>query len=121
MDLYKFLHFLQGQGEGAAAGGEGAPAAGGSQFLIVMLGMVVIFYFLLIRPQMKEQKRRKQMLGAVKKHDRVITNGGIHGVVVAVNDMDVTVKIDEGNNVRVKFTRSAIATILQEEDAPEKA
>ena len=80
-----------------------------------MVGMIAIFYFLLIRPQMKEQKRRKEMLAAVKKHDKVVTTGGIYGVVVAVGDNDITIKIDDGNNVRVKFTRAAVATILREE------
>jgi len=113
MDLYKipFLYLLQE--EGTTPAGDAPPAGGASQFLFIMVGMILIFYFLMIRPNMKEQKRRREMLGAVKKHDRVVTNGGIHGVVVAVNDADVTLKIDE--NVRVKFSRSAISTVLQDE------
>lgn len=116
MNLYPYLIFLQGEGGGVPA--EGAPAGGGSQFLIVMFGMILIFYFLLIRPQMKEQKRRKEMLASVKKHDRVITTGGIYGVVVAVGEADVTLKIDDSNNVRVKFSRAAISGILT--DTPEE-
>lgn len=118
MDLYKipFLYLLQE--DGGATGGQAPPTGGASQFLFIMVGMILIFYFLMIRPNMKEQKRRKAMLGAVKKHDRVITNGGMHGVVVAVSDTEVTLKIDESNNVRVKFSRSAIATVMSEE-APE--
>ena len=119
--IYSFLCLLPFQ-EGAqpAGGGEGAaPSGGGGQFLFLMLGMIAIFYFLLIRPQMKEQKRRKEMLSAVKKHDKVITNGGMHGVVVAVTDADVVLKIDDSNNVRVKFSRSAIATIIRDESTQE--
>jgi preprotein translocase subunit YajC len=113
MDLYKipFLYLLQE--EGGAPAGDAPPTSGPGQFLFIMVGMILIFYFLMIRPNMKEQKRRKEMLAAVKKHDRVITNGGMHGVVVSVSDADVTLKIDE--NVRVKFSRSAIATVLSEE------
>lgn len=115
--LYNCLFILQ------AENGEGAPPEGGSpggSFLIVMVGMIAIFYFLLIRPQMKEQKRRKEMLSSVRKHDKVITSGGIYGVVVAVSDNDITIKIDESNNIRVKFTRSAVATILREEGEDKK-
>jgi preprotein translocase subunit YajC len=55
------------------------------------------------------------MLSAIKKHDKVITSGGIFGVVAVVNDNDVILKIDESNNVRIKVTRSAIATIVRDE------
>jgi len=61
------------------------------------------------------------MLTAVKKHDKVVTSGGIHGVVVGVGDHDITLKIDESSNVRVKFTRSAIATILTEDTGEKDA
>ena len=84
--------------------------------MIVMLGMILIFYFLMIRPQMKENKRRKAMLSAVKKHDRVCTNGGMFGVVVSVTDTEVVLKVDDSSNTRIKFSRSAIATILKAED-----
>ncbi|MHC4944151.1 MAG: preprotein translocase subunit YajC [Planctomycetota bacterium] len=85
-----------------------------------MLGMILIFYFLLIRPQMKETKRRKEMLSSVKKHDRVITSGGIYGVVVSVGDNEVVLKVDDSSNTRLKFTRAAIATILREEEGDHK-
>ncbi|MFH2000146.1 MAG: preprotein translocase subunit YajC [Planctomycetota bacterium] len=121
MNLYPYLYFLQaGSGSGGDVPPEVAPTGGGSQFLIVMFGMILIFYFLLIRPQMKEQKRRKEMLSSIKKHDRVITSGGIYGVVVAVGDADVTLKIDDSTNVRVKFSRAAISTILRDEEPEEK-
>ena len=93
-----------------------ASPAGGGQFMIVMLGMILIFYFLLIRPQMKENKRRKAMLSTVKKHDRVVTSGGMFGVVASVTDTDVVLKVDDSSNTRIKFSRSAIATILKDEE-----
>jgi len=102
------------QTEGGAPAGDAGSATGGSgSFLFVMLGMIVIFYFLLIRPQMRDQKRRKEMIAAIKKHDRVVTNGGIHGVVASVSDNEVVLKVDESNNVRIKFSRSSIGTILE--------
>jgi len=113
--INNFIYMLQAGEDGVGGDPEGAAPGGNYQFIVILVGMFVIFYFLLIRPQQKEQKRRKQMLSAVKKHDKIITTGGIHGVVVAVGESDITIKIDESNNVRVKFLRSAIATILSDE------
>ena len=115
--IWLFVAQEGGQGAGTEGGAatSHAPGGGGTQFLIMMLGMIVIFYFLLIRPQMKEQKRRKAMLASIKKHDRVLTNGGLYGTVVSVGDNEVTLKIDENNNVRVKFARSAIASVIRDD------
>lgn len=104
----------------------GAPAADspvGSSPWPLMIGIVAIFYFLLLRPQMKEQKKRREMLGALKKNDRVVTNGGIIGVISAISDDEVTLKVDDSQNVRIRFTRSAIAgpaPARENKEAPEK-
>ncbi len=106
------MHFINSlfllQGEAQSGGGL-------TQFLFLMGGMILIMYFVLFRPQMKEQKKRKAMLASIKKHDHVLTNGGIHGVVVSVSDNDVVLKIDENSNIRVKFSRSAVNNILSRE------
>ena len=119
MDYICMTYLALQEGSEGAGDPAASPGGGGAQMLFLMLGMIAIFYFLLIRPQMKEQKRRKEMLSSIRKHDRVVTNGGIHGVVVAVGDNDVVLKIDESNNVRVKFARSAIASIMRDETAQE--
>jgi len=85
------------------------------QFLFLIGGMILIMYFVMFRPQMKEQKRRRAMLAAIKKHDQVLTSGGIYGTVVSVHENDVTVKIDD--NVRVKVARSAVTAIVNRDDA----
>ncbi|MBI2412052.1 MAG: preprotein translocase subunit YajC [Deltaproteobacteria bacterium] len=69
--------------------------------------LFVIFYFLLIRPQQKKAKEHKQMLSEVQKGDNVITNSGIYGRVISVQDETVTVEIAE--NVKVKIAKDAIA------------
>ncbi|MBI5455150.1 MAG: preprotein translocase subunit YajC [Deltaproteobacteria bacterium] len=69
--------------------------------------LFVIFYFLLIRPQQKKAKEHKQMLSEVQKGDNVITNSGIYGRVISVQDETVTVEIAE--NVKVKIAKEAIA------------
>ena len=71
------------------------------------LGIIfVIFYFLLIRPQQKQQKKVQQMLANVRRGDQVITRGGIHGKIAAINENVLTVEI--ANNVQVKMSRDAI-------------
>jgi preprotein translocase subunit YajC len=75
----------------------------------LLLGFAAIFYFMMIRPQMKEQKRRREMLGGLKKNDKVMTSGGMIGTIVAIDDNEVTLKVDDSNNVRIRFLRSAIA------------
>ena len=89
----------------------------GSSFLIPLLLVGLIFYFIVIRPGSKERKQREAQLKALKKHDKVITNAGIHGTVVALDDDTVTLRIDEKNNVRVKFSRTAVWQVLGDEDA----
>ncbi len=77
-----------------------------------LLAMGAIFYFLLIRPQSGEKKRREEMLKAVKKNDRVVTIGGILGVVQNGKDDEITLKVDESSNTKITFTRSAIQRVV---------
>ena len=72
--------------------------------------IIIIFYFFIIRPQNKKQKETEQMLKALKKGDKVITIGGIHGVISSVKENVVVVKVDD--NAKIEFTRSAIATVV---------
>lgn len=74
-----------------------------------------IFYFMLIRPQSKRQKEHQKMLNALKKDDKVITSGGLYGVVTNVKGEVIEVKIAE--NVKVQVAKSAISTIVQPEAA----
>jgi len=90
-----------------------APREGGGAGVIFMVQMVlifVIFYFLLIRPQSKERQRHEQMLKALKKGDEIITNGGLIGTVVHVEDNRLTVKT--GENTRVTVDRGRIAQVV---------
>jgi preprotein translocase subunit YajC len=93
----------------------------GGGLLVVALPMVfmlAVFYLLLIRPQRKQEKVRQEMLKALQKNDKVVTIGGIHGVVANVRKEDdvVTLKVDESGNVRVRVSRSAISRILDKDE-----
>lgn len=77
--------------------------------LVPLLVIFAIFYFLMIRPQQKQQKKVKEMLAAMRKGDKVITRGGMHGTVYGINDNTVTVEVAE--NIRLKFSREAIAVV----------
>ena len=71
----------------------------------------VIFYFLLIRPQQKKQKQHAEMISKLKKGDRVITTGGIYGIISTVKDKTVLLKIDE--NVKIEVQKSFISYIRE--------
>lgn len=72
---------------------------------IVLMG--VIFYFLLYRPQKKEQQKRASLLNSLKKGDKVVTIGGLHGVIVSINEKTAVLQVAE--KVELVFSRSAIS------------
>ena len=80
-----------------------------------ILVMVVVFYFFLIRPQQKRQKQVSQMQQNLAKGDQVITIGGLHGTVDAIDEDVVVIKVNENN--RLRFDRSAIRSVIQQEQA----
>ncbi len=93
-------------------------AEGGSspailQFVPLLL-VIAIFYFLLIAPMRKRQKALQQLIDGLNKGDRVITNGGLYGTVVSVQEKAVLLKI--ADNVKVKVTKSSIAGLEGQED-----
>lgn len=82
----------------------------------------ILFYMMIIRPQRREKKRRETLLQALKKNDRVVTIGGIIGVVTSVSPegKEVTLKIDESTNVKIRVLRSSIHEVLKDDSADEK-
>ena len=100
----------------AMGGGGGEGAAGFSGFIPIIL-MFVIFYFLLIRPQQKRQKETRNMITNLKKGDRVITSGGLHGRITGIDDTTLTLEI--ADKVRVKVGRSNVSGMLQPASQPQ--
>lgn len=78
-------------------------AQGGNNFsgLLMIVAMIVIFYFFMIRPQQKKQKEIKKAREAMKNGDAVVTAGGIHGKVKAINDASIMVEIAPGVQIKV--------------------
>jgi preprotein translocase subunit YajC len=101
-----------------------APADGGSgglsstlvSFLPIVL-IIGIFYMLILRPQNKKQKETQRMLSELKKGDKAVTIGGVHGVVQTVRENTVILKVDE--SCKIEFTRSAIASVVSGKDKEE--
>jgi preprotein translocase subunit YajC len=107
----------------ALAAPEGQSGGGFVAFLPFVLIMAVI-YFLMIRPQSKRQKEKRQMLENIKKGDRVITIGGIHGSVARIknNGKVVVLKVDKNMNITVnKSAVAGLAGNVTEEDTQIKA
>ncbi len=102
------IEIAYAMGTGGGASGQGG---GGFGALVPLILMFAIFYFLLIRPQQKKQKQHREMLGTLKKGDRVITSGGLYGRVTGITDTVVTLEISE--KVRVKVGRANIAGLVQ--------
>jgi len=94
-------------GQGGAAGEGG----GGFSAFIPLILMFVIFYFLLIRPQQKKSKALREMVSNLKKGDRIITSGGIHGRITGLSDTTLTVEISE--KVRIKVNRGNVSAMSQ--------
>jgi preprotein translocase subunit YajC len=95
----------------AQQGADGA--AGGGNPLMTFLpfvAIIAIFYFLIIRPQNKKQKETQKMLSQLKKGDKIVTIGGIHGTIQTVKEQTVIVKVDE--DTKLEFSRSAISNVV---------
>ena len=94
----------------AYAANGAAPGGGGIVSFIPHILIFVIFYFLLIRPQQKKAKQHKELLGALKKGDRVVSSGGLHGTVTGLTEDVVTMEI--APKVRVKVSRASISGFM---------
>ncbi len=95
---------LQAQGGGS-----------GLQSLLLFGGIAIVFYFFMIRPQQKKQKDQKKFISEIKKGDSVVTIGGVHGKVYALDDDTVTIEVDK--STKIKFERSAISLEASKREA----
>lgn len=98
--------------------GANGGAFGGSSFFIILILMMAMMYFMVMRPQKKQQQKHQEMVNQMKKGDAVITIGGLHGVIDAVNAEAKTVVLD-CDGVYLKFNLSAIRTVNATPNAAE--
>ncbi len=117
-------------GPDSGTGGGAAPAAAGAQgnplfFIVMMVGVFAFMYFVMIRPQRKEEARKKEMLGALKRGDKVVTIGGVHGTVETVGEQTIDVRVGSGDpTVVMTFNKGAVNANMTAESAaqgPEKS
>ena len=97
--------------------------AAGGQFggsLIFMVAIFAIFYFLLIMPQQRRQKKWQQMLGELKAGDKVVTSGGIKGVIFSVKDDALVLRVAP-DTIKLEVTRQAIASVITEDKENSKS
>ena len=94
-----------------------APAGGSMMSMLLPFALIlVVMYFIMIRPQRRQQKERQNMLSKMEKNDRVVTIGGIYGVIYSVKENEVVLKIDERNDTRITVLKSAVARIVSGEE-----
>ncbi|MCP4254956.1 MAG: preprotein translocase subunit YajC [Candidatus Scalindua sp.] len=90
------------------------------QFLPLMVIMFAVMYFLIIRPQKQKEKKRREMITNVRKQDRIVTAGGVHGVVVSVKEDEVIVRVDDAKDVKLKIDKSALTSVSAPRDGKEE-
>jgi len=95
-----------------AAGKQSSPG-GMLSMLLPFILMFVVMYFLILRPQKRKEKERKALLSRIKKNDRVVTAGGIHGLVTSVREHEIILRIDDSKDIKIKVDRSAIVSVVE--------
>jgi preprotein translocase subunit YajC len=112
-------HILLAQGDaGAGAGGQPQGPPPLMQFLPI-IAIFAIMYFLMILPMRRQKREQMNMLAALKKNDKVITSSGILGTVVALKEQEdeVTLKVDDTSNTRIRMLKSSIVRVIPSESA----
>lgn len=91
---------------------------GGNPFALapLILGIGALFYFMVLRPETQRRSDQEKMHKELKKNDRIVTIGGIYGTIVNTDGDDVTIKVDENTNTRIRITRTAVQTVLNQKD-----
>ena len=93
-------------------------AAGGSplSMLLPFVLIFAVFYFIVIMPAKKQQKKKDAMIAGLKKGDRIVTAGGIHGTVATVEDQSLLLKVAE--NTKIRISKSAVAGLVGSDGTP---
>lgn len=109
MSLFGLVAEVYANGHVPQGGGQASGAGEIFMSLLPLILIFAVFYLLLIRPQQKKARQHREMIESIRRGDKVITSGGIYGVVENVGNNTVVLKISE--NVKIKFGKGHIATI----------
>lgn len=117
MQLLYYFIMQAGQVSGETQQATGQEEYGGSPFSVLFLFVILfgIMYIFLIHPQRSRDKKHRAMLSQLKKNDRVVTSGGIHGIVMSVKDGSAVLKIDEAKDVKITVSITSIGQVVQRE------
>lgn len=111
-----FISFLMGVPDSTV---DSTSQSGQLMQMVITFGLIfLVMYFLVFRPQKKKEQETKRMIDALKKGDKVVTIGGIHGTISSTKEKTVIVKVDD--NCKIEFNRTAIATVVPEKTAENK-
>jgi len=94
-----------------AAAGSPQPANPLASMFVPFACIAIIFYFLVIRPQNQKQKQQTELLKSLKTGDKIVTSGGVHGLIANVKETTVIVKV--ADNVKLEIEKSAVATVFK--------
>ena len=111
--LRTFMFLDPTDGMLALAPGANDPNASPFTALVPILVMLAVFYFILFRPMRRRQKHLQEMINNLKRGDKIVTNGGIMGIVMGISDKLVQVRI--ADSVTIDISRNAVASLQQEE------
>jgi len=91
---------------------------GFGNLLLPIAAIMLLFYFLILKPQKNKEQAMREMLGNLKERDRVITIGGIHGVVTNVlrDKEEVSIRVDEATGAKLRVNTSAIARVITDDE-----
>lgn len=95
-------------------------AAEQASWIVPLMIIMLVFYVLVFRSKRKQDRQRTDMLQQLKRGDRIQTIGGILGTVVEARENEVVVKVDESNNIKLRFNRTAIHRVIEEEKSESK-
>src|SRR6184192_4405258 len=102
------LPALLAQAQSPAPTGPG----GGIGFFVPFIFIFIIMYFVMFRPQKKRQEQQQKLVASLKSGDRVVTNGGIHGLIANVKETTVLLKV--ADNVKIEIDKSAVTNVMKE-------
>lgn len=90
-------------------------------FILLIIFIVFTYYLMIHIPNKKEQKKRKEQIDSLSKGDKIVTIGGIHGVIAEINPKEDTFALQVDKNTRLTFSRSAISKVFKKKDGAEQA